>query len=188
MNESPLPLPDYVGWPIFPFEGDLRVKRPTPIMADDIARSGEGGRSCSDACEQTDSVYLWVDEIWRVKTLDRSALPVGVMLETREHLDLGDFTPQLGAQLGEMIVRLEHAMQRCDDIGRVHVSRWGDGGSHFHLWFMARPRGRMEFYGFGLPLWYKILPPYDLDRWHANNHIVAEALAEASGHVIEGAP
>ena len=187
MSEPSLPLPDYVGWPIFPFEGDLRVKQPTPLMAHDIARSGEGGRSCKYSCEPPDSAYLWVDDVWRVKSLDRSALPVAVMLETREHLDLSDFTPALGGQLGEMIVRIEQAMQRCDDIGRVHVNRWGDGGSHFHLWFMARPKGRMELYGFGLPLWYKILPPYDLDRWNANNHIVAAALAETSGRVIEAA-
>jgi hypothetical protein len=184
VSDASLPLPDYVGWPIFPFEGDLRVKQPTPIMADDIARAGEGGRSCSYACEQPDTAYLWVDDVWRVKTLDRSALPVGVMLETRDHLDLSDFTPQLGAQLGEMIVRIEHAMHRCDDIGRVHVNRWGDGGSHFHLWFMARPRGRMELYGYGLPLWYKILPPYEHDRWQVNNRIVAGALAETGGHVV----
>jgi len=188
VSDSSLPLPDYVGWPIFPFEGDLRVKQPTPLMAEDIAREGESGRTCKHACAQPDSAYLWVDDRWRVKTLEPSALPVGVMLETREHLDLSDFTPAQGAQLGEMMVRIEHAMQRCDDIGRVHVSRWGDGGSHFHLWFMARPKGRMELYGFGLPLWYKILPPYDADRRHANNRIVAEALAESSGHVIGGTP
>jgi hypothetical protein len=53
------------------------------------------------------------------------------------------------------------------------------------MWFMARPKGRMELYGYGLSLWYKILPPYDLDRWNANNRIVANALAETSGRVIE---
>ena len=45
----------------------------------------------------------------------------------------------------------------------------------------------MELYGYGLPLWYKILPPYDHDRWHANNRVVADALAENGGRVIEAA-
>ena len=66
-------------------------------MADDVARSGEGGRSCKYSCEHTDSEYMWVDDVWRVKSsLERTALPVGVMLETREHLDLSDFTPAVG--------------------------------------------------------------------------------------------
>jgi hypothetical protein len=29
MDESPLALPAYVDWPLFPFEGELRVKSPT---------------------------------------------------------------------------------------------------------------------------------------------------------------
>jgi hypothetical protein len=30
-------LPGYVGWQIFPFEGEMRVKEPLPRMAADIA-------------------------------------------------------------------------------------------------------------------------------------------------------
>ena len=33
-DESPLVPPDYVSWPIFPFEGELRVKAPTYLEAD----------------------------------------------------------------------------------------------------------------------------------------------------------
>ena len=52
---------------------------------------------------------------------------------------------------------------------------------------MARPKGRMELYGYGLPLWYKILPPYDHDRWNVNNRVVADCRPKTAGAVIEAA-
>jgi diadenosine tetraphosphate (Ap4A) HIT family hydrolase len=170
-------LPDYVGWPIFPFEGDLRVKEPLARMATDVAREGEAGRRCR-ACARADDDYVWVDERWRLTALEKpTALPVAVILETRRHMDLGEFDDDDARELGSMILRLERAIHRVGGIGRVHVNRWGDGGSHFHLWFLARPVGVLELYGFGMPLWYQILPPIDDGVRDANLRTVAEALA-----------
>jgi len=47
---------------------------------------------------------------------------------------------------------------RGGDVGRVHVYRWGDGGGHFHVWFMPRPLGMLEASGAMLPLWEDVLP------------------------------
>jgi diadenosine tetraphosphate (Ap4A) HIT family hydrolase len=172
-----LPLPAYVDWPIFPFEGELRVKHPLPRMATDLAREGEGERPCR-ACPRPDGEYVWSDDRWRVWALPQpTALPVAVILETRAHLDFEDFSDDDARELGSMIRRLDRAIHEVGGIGRVQVSRWGDGAAHFHLWFLARPIGQMELYGFGMPLWYQILPPIDEEVRAANLRTVADALS-----------
>ena len=44
------------------------------------------------------------------------------------------------------------------DVARVHLYRWGDGGAHFHVWFLPRPLGMVEAAGMMLPLWEDVLP------------------------------
>src|SRR5436190_22356442 len=38
------------------------------------------------------------------------------------------------------------------------IYRWGDGGAHFHVWFLPRPLGMIEAAGMMLPLWEDVLP------------------------------
>jgi hypothetical protein len=45
------------------------------------------------------------------------------------------------------------------DVGRVHLYRWGDGGAHFHVWFVPRPLGRLDVCGPMLMAWEDVLPP-----------------------------
>ena len=59
---------------------------------------------------------------------------------------------------GPLVARIERAILSLGDVGRVHVSRWGDGGAHFHVWLMARPLGMLEAKNFMLPLWEDVLP------------------------------
>jgi hypothetical protein len=40
----------------------------------------------------------------------------------------------------------------------VHLYRWGDGGAHFHVWFLPRPLGMVEAAGMYLPIWEDVLP------------------------------
>jgi hypothetical protein len=54
----------------------------------------------------------------------------------------------------------------------VHLYRWGDGGAHFHVWFLPRPLGMIEGYGMMLPLWEDALP-----------NVPGEQLAEAARRV-----
>ena len=56
------------------------------------------------------------------------------------------------------MARLERAILSRGDVGRVHLYRWGDGGSHFHAWLMPRPLGMLEASGMMLPLWEDVLP------------------------------
>jgi hypothetical protein len=177
-DESPrFALPAFVDWPIFPFEGDLRVRRYDPLAADDWPRTGEPGGGPCVACADGDDAYIWVDERWRVKAPNRvSGVPVQLFLETRAHVDMDDLDDTMAAELGVLLVRLDRAIQVVGGIGRVHVSRWGDGGSHFHLWLYGRPRGAQQMLGFCL-----ILPPTAEEVWQRNLATVARELARHGG-------
>lgn len=180
-EHEPVPVP-YADWPIFPFEGDIRVKAVAPPLDADVPRSGEpGGQPCG-TCTSSDDEYLWVDEHWRVRASNEpSGAPVLLFLETREHVDLDGLDDERAAELGQLIVRLDRAIHAIGKIGRVHVNRWGDGGSHFHLWFFARPVGVWQMSGFFMPVWAQIYPPTPQDIWDANLAVIAAELAHHGG-------
>ncbi|MFG2101489.1 hypothetical protein ACGFJ5_12875 [Micromonospora echinaurantiaca] len=188
MQDTPPSVPDFTQWPSFPFEGDLRVKQlddPVPV---EPPRKGEGLRECT-ACAAPDDAYIWVSERWRVRAMDRpTGLPMVLILESRSHLDLGDLPNLLAAELGVMTVRLERAIRSLDGVARVHVNRWGDGSAHLHMWFLARPHGRLQLRGTFLPLWDSILPPISESQWRENLALVAAWLAEFGGRPLAEPP
>lgn len=188
MPDDVSPLPEFTTWPTFPFEGDLRVKRVDDPAAVEPPRQGEDPATCT-ACLAPDDAYIWVADRWRVRALDRpTSLPVVLILESRSHLDLGDLPNLLAAELGVMTVRLERAIRSLDGVARVHVNRWGDGSAHLHLWFLARPYGRLQLRGTFLSLWDDILPPMPEKRWRENLALVAAWLAEFGGRQIVEPP
>jgi hypothetical protein len=179
--ENTAPLPDFTRWPSFPFEGDMRVKKLTPPVDVEPPRSGEDAGECV-ACNTPDDAYIWVSERWRVRAMDRpTGLPMVLILECRSHLDLGDLPNLLAAELGVMTVRLERAIRSLDGVARVHVNRWGDGSAHLHMWFLARPYGRLQLRGTFLSLWDDILPVIPEQQWRENLALVAAWLAEFGG-------
>jgi diadenosine tetraphosphate (Ap4A) HIT family hydrolase len=186
--DTPSKLPDFVSWPSFPFEGDLKIKPLEPVAETEPPREGEDAGECV-ACAAKDEAYIWVSERWRVRAMDRpSGLPMVLILESRSHLDLGDLPNLLAAELGVMTVRLERAIRSLDDVARVHVNRWGDGAAHLHLWFLARPHGRLQLRGSFLSLWDDILPPIAEERWRENLALVAAWLAEFGGRPLAEPP
>jgi diadenosine tetraphosphate (Ap4A) HIT family hydrolase len=186
--DAPRSLPDFVSWPSFPFEGDLKVKTLEPPVDTEPARQGEDGNGCV-ACAAKDEAYIWVNERWRVRAMDRpTGLPMVLILESRSHLDLGDLPNLLAAELGVMTVRLERAIRSLDGVARVHVNRWGDGAAHLHLWFLARPYGQLQLRGSFLSLWDDILTPIEEGRWRENLALVAAWLAEFGGRPLAEPP
>ena len=109
---------------------------------------------------------------------------LAILLECRSHLDLGDLPNLLAAELGVMTVRLERAIRSLDGVARVHVNRWGDGSAHLHMWFLARPYGRLQLRGTFLSLWDDILPVIPEPQWRENLALVAAWLAEFGGQAI----
>lgn len=188
MPHTPTSVPDFTKWPSFPFEGDLRVKELDDPVAVEPARKGEGANECV-ACNAPDEAYIWVSERWRVRSMDRpTGLPMVLILESRSHLDLGDLPNLLAAELGVMTVRLERAIRSLDGVARVHVNRWGDGSAHLHMWFLARPYGRLQLRGTFLSLWDDILPPISEARWRENLALVAAWLADFGGRPLAEPP
>jgi hypothetical protein len=136
-----------------------------------------------------DEAYVWVSERWRVRSLDRpTGLPMVLILESRSHFDLGDLPNMLAAELGVMTVRIERAVRSLDGVARVHVNRWGDGAAHLHLWFLARPLGRLQLRGTFLSLWDEILPAIPEHQWRENLALVAAWLAEFGGRPLAEPP
>ena len=173
-----LAMPPVHEWETFPFEGEIRVRPLEQPLAAERPRLGEGGVDCR-RCERGDEGAIWSDERWRLVSLPKpSGLPVIVILETREHLDLHDLPEELAAELGPLILRVERAVRSVGEIGRVHVCRWGDGSEHFHMWFMARPARLPQLIGSFAAIWDDILPATPEDVWRANLETVGQALAE----------
>jgi len=182
------PLPDFTRWPSFPFEGNMRIKPLAAPVEVEPPRNGEDVADCV-ACNTPDDAYIWISERWRVRAMDRpTGLPMVLILECRSHLDLGDLPNLLAAELGVMTVRLERAIRSLDGVARVHVNRWGDGSAHLHLWFLARPYGRLQLRGTFLSLWDDILPVIPEAQWRENLALVAAWLAEFGGQAIAEPP
>lgn len=188
MAEAPQPLPAFTTWDTFPFEGDLKVKALDPRADVEPPRKGEEIAECK-ACQSSDDSYVWVNERWRVRSMDRpTGLPMILILEPRSHLDLGDLPNLLAAELGVMTVRVERAIRSLDNVARVHVNRWGDGAAHLHIWFMARPKGQLQLRGSFLPMWDDILPPVAESQWREDLALVAAWLEEFGGTAFAQPP
>ena len=173
-----LPLGEMVDDPLFPFEGEMVTHPLDPPTLPEPARRGEPGGAPCPACDPSRARPLWEDEHWWVFVSDEPhGLPMVAVLQPKAHHDLDDLPQELAAELGPMIQRVARAIGRIGSVGRVHVNRWGDGGSHFHVWFLARPRGMWQMRGAMLAVWDDLLPKVPADEWEANRGTVAAALA-----------
>jgi hypothetical protein len=131
------------------------------------------------ASSRPDEDFVWVTRRWRLRSYGGSQpypLPLILLLEPRAHLDLGELDDVLAAELGVLTVHLERAITGLGGIGRVHVVRWGDGGAHLHVWFIARPEGLLQLRGSALAVWLDVLPPLPIEVTGANEARVAAAL------------
>ena len=165
--------------PLFPFSGDLTVKQLGEPMATELPREGEAGRPC-DECGNDDRV-LWTDGRWRITALRPTVNPVALFIETVDHLDYEDLDEAMAAEFGVLSWRLEAAIRSIDSVGRVHIHRWGDGSSHFHVWFQGRPARQLELYGWGNVLWSQVLPALPTDVIEANHQTVIAHFVNALG-------
>ena len=87
-----------------------------------------------------------------------------------------DLPDELAADFGRVAARVERAILSLGDVGRVHLYRWGDGGAHFHVWFLPRPLGMLEASGMMLPLWEDVLPNVPDEELAAAAQRVAAAM------------
>jgi hypothetical protein len=181
--EGRLPLSRMTGWEVFPFEqAGLRVVPLASPVLPEPARAGENGRDCP-ACEASaDSrTPVWSDEHWRLSPLGPSGAPLILILEPAVHCDLPDLPDDRAAEMGVLIARIGRAIESLPHVARAHVSRWGDGGAHLHVFFFARPEGFPQLRGTCLAIWDDLLPAVPAGQRDGDASSVGRSLAECYG-------
>ncbi|MGH3362995.1 MAG: hypothetical protein ACRDOM_11105 [Nocardioides sp.] len=183
-----LPMPDVGGWATFPWEvADGRVvPRRLAAPTDEPPRWGDAPDRPGGMCAGVDAQRaVWENERWVVTHEGApSGLPLVLVLHTKEHLDYPDLDDELASEYGRISVWLTRIMERLPHIGRVHVNRWGDGGSHFHVWFFARTQRLADVLGSYAVEWDEILPPGPEEVWRADVAEVARRLATHDGRAL----
>ncbi|WP_395154191.1 hypothetical protein [Ilumatobacter sp.] len=168
--------------PLFPFVGKLTVKPLGEPMARELQREGEGDRPCK-SCGNNDRVW-WSNQRWKVTAIRPTANPVGLFLETVDHIDFEHFDTTMAAEFGVLVMQMEGAIRSLTSVGRVHIHRWGDGSEHFHVWFQGRPAKQLELYGWGNVLWSQVLPPLPADEIDANHAVVVDRFHAVAGGIV----
>ena len=92
-------------------------------------------------------------------------------------------THSLSAHLPERMRAIRRAVGAVQ-VGRVHIHRWGDGSSHFHVWFQGRPARQLELYGWGNILWSQVAEPLSAASIDANHTLVIDHFSVRAGGVI----
>ena len=180
-EDGRLPMPPVEEWDIFPWEGEMVpkvVQRPVDAEA---PRWGEGDKPC-DCREREPEHAIWRNERWVVTATEKpGGLPLMLFLHPREHMDFQDMDDELAGEFGRVTNWLHRIMANLPNIGRVHVCKWGDGGSHMHVWFIARTARLPHILGSMAVEWNEMLPPTPEDVWRADLATVARKLANHDG-------
>ncbi len=144
-----------------------------PVLPEPPRRGEPGGEPCG-VCSGHTIASVWEDEHWTVHPPVGGSLPGTVWAASKAHVDsFADLPAAAQASFGPLCARVDAALMARGDVGRVHLYRWGDGGAHFHVWFMPRPLGMLEASGAMLPLWEDVLPNVTDDELR----VAAEELA-----------
>ncbi len=142
-----------------PYEEPLVPRATDDRVVPEPPRRGEPGGEPCRICTGGTSDAVWSDERWTLHPPVGGSLPGIVWLASREHADsFSDLSEDTARAFGPIAARIERAILGLGDIARVHLYRWGDGGAHFHVWFIPRPLGMLDASGMMLPLWEDVLP------------------------------
>jgi diadenosine tetraphosphate (Ap4A) HIT family hydrolase len=181
VSTSPL-----TGNDLWPFDVDLETVPLAEPKVPEPERGGASGLDCA-TCSRETGFDVWQDEHWALGVPPQpSGLPIVAVLVPHVHHDLEDLPGYLAGELGPRIQRVERAIGSLEDVGRVHVNRWGDGSEHFHIWFLARPKGMWQLRGALLAAWDDLLPKVPQGEWDRNRRIVGEAMAAGGGELLIG--
>lgn len=159
----------------FPFAQPLTPIPPGPRVVPEPPRRGEPGGEPCGVCDN-DS-HIWRDDNWAVYNPVGCSMPGTVWLASRVHVDsFKDLPADLAAGFGRVVALVEQAILSLDDVARVHLYRWGDGGAHFHVWLMPRPLGMLEATRYFLPVWEEQLPPAPQEQIEAAGKRIGDFL------------
>jgi hypothetical protein len=182
-----LPLSRLAAREVFPFEqARLQVVPLATPALPEPDRAGENGRDCP-ACT-AGRAPVWSDKHWRLSALGPSGAPLILMLEPAAHHDLPDLPDDRAAEMGLLMVAISRAIESLPHIARAHVSRWGDGAAHLHLFFFARPAGFSQLRGTCLAIWDDLLPAVPARQRDRAAAAVGQALAGSYGGQSDPVP
>ena len=160
-----------------PYAGPLTPLPPGERVLPEPPRRGEPGGPPCRICSGGSAPQVWSDPWWTLHAPRGCSLPGTVWLASRAHVDsFADLPDDAAAQFGPVAARIERAILGRGDVARVHLYRWGDGGAHFHVWFLPRPLGMVEAAGMMLPLWEEVLPNRPDDELLAAARLVAATI------------
>jgi diadenosine tetraphosphate (Ap4A) HIT family hydrolase len=161
-----------------PYADPLRPADPAELVVPEPPRRGEeGGAPCFPCSRDSDDNLLWSDEHWSLHDPGQTSLPGSVWLASRVHFDsFADMPAEVAATFAAVCGRVERAVLSLGGVGRVHVYRWGDGGAHFHVWFVPRPLGRLDMSGHQLMAWEDTMPPVSAETIAETGRRIAAAL------------
>jgi diadenosine tetraphosphate (Ap4A) HIT family hydrolase len=161
-----------------PYAEPLTVIDPAEDVIPEPPRRGEqGGEPCFPCSGDSDGNLIWSDQHWTLHNPGRTGLPGSVWLASRVHADsFADLPADAAATFAGVCGRVERAVLSLGGVGRVHLYRWGDGGAHFHVWFVPRPLGRLDMAGAYLMAWEDVLPPATEDEITAAGRRIAAAM------------
>jgi hypothetical protein len=174
-------------WEIFPFEAEgLRLRPIAPLAPVEGDRHGEDPSQCQCADpQQVDRWAIWADDHWRVSLFEESGAPLILSLAPLAHYDFTALPPDRAAEMGQIMVALGSAIEGLPSVARVHVSKWGDGGAHAHIFFYARPTRIPQLRGTMLAVWDDFLPRVPAAVRDANARAVIQDLVRTyGGHAL----
>jgi diadenosine tetraphosphate (Ap4A) HIT family hydrolase len=161
-----------------PYAEPLTVLDPAELVLPEPPRRGEeGGEPCFPCSAGSDGNLIWSDAVWTLHNPGQTSLPGSVWLASRAHFDsFADMPTEVATTLGAVCGRVERAILALGDVGRVHLYRWGDGGAHFHLWFVPRPLGRLDMSGAQLMAWEDTMPAATEEQIAGVGRLIAAAM------------
>jgi diadenosine tetraphosphate (Ap4A) HIT family hydrolase len=166
---------------VLPYEEPLTPRTPGERVIPEPPRRGEPGGEPCGICTGESTAPVWSDDTWTLHPPVGGSLPGTVWLASRVHVDsFKDLPPDAAADFGRVAARVERAILSLGDVGRVHLYRYGDGGAHFHVWFLPRPLGMIEAKGAMLPIWEDVLPNVPDEELAAAARRVAVAMGEGA--------
>jgi diadenosine tetraphosphate (Ap4A) HIT family hydrolase len=142
-----------------PYAEPLTIRELSPPTIPEPPRRGEEGGPPCGVCGGDATSAVWHDDLWTLHPPVGGSIPGTVWMASREHADsFSDLSEPAAKSFGVMVARVERAILGLGGFARVHLYRWGDGGAHFHVWFVPRPLGMVDACGMMLPLWEDVLP------------------------------
>lgn len=162
-----------------PYREPLVVRELRERVVPEPPRRGEPGGDPCGICNGQATDAVWSNADWSLHPPVGGSLPGAVWLASRTHVDsFKDLPDSAAAGFGRIVANVERGILSLGDVARVHLYRWGDGGSHFHVWMLPRPLGMLEAAGMMLPLWEDVLPNVPDDELRRAAEKVSLALSD----------